>query len=87
MKKLLDLEEDILNLIGDYVKQDNKHRIKKEKDFLKTDEILNYLKKKNKFIREEIGEAIYSQLFKKCYSKDEIEEYKSSRNLLTILNI
>ena len=87
MKNLLDLQEDILNLIGDYVKQDNKHRIDKEKDFLKTDDILNYLKKKNKFIAEEIGEAIYSQLYKKCYSQDEIEEYKSSRNLLTILNI
>ncbi len=29
--KILDLENDILNMMGDYVKQDNKKRIRKEK--------------------------------------------------------
>ena len=41
---------------------------------------------KNKFIREEIGEAIYSQLFKKCYTEEEINEYKKTRNLNEIFN-
>ena len=82
---LLDLEEDILNIIGDFVKQDNKYRIKKENDFKKTDEILEYLKKKKMFIAEEIGEAIYSQLFKNCYSQEDIEEYEVTRKLKNLL--
>ena len=32
---LLDLDNDILNIIGDYVKKDNKRRIRKENDFEK----------------------------------------------------
>ena len=32
---LLDLNNDILNIIGDYVKKDNKRRIRKEKMILK----------------------------------------------------
>ena len=81
MTKLLDLDDDILNIIGDYVKEDNKHRIKKEKDFESTDYIMNRLKMKNNFTREEIGEAIYSQLFKKCYKSEEIQEYIDTRKL------
>ena len=38
---LLDLDNDILNIIGDYVKKDNKRRIRKENDFEKTDFIMN----------------------------------------------
>ncbi len=34
---LLDLDNDILNRIGDYVKSDNAYSFEKEKDFLKTD--------------------------------------------------
>ena len=34
---LLDLNNDILNINGDYVKKDNDHRIDKEFDFEKTD--------------------------------------------------
>ena len=41
---LLDLDNDILNVIGDYVKKDNERRIDKEDDFKKTDFIMNYLK-------------------------------------------
>ncbi len=58
---LLDLDNDILNIIGEYVKKDNNRRIKKEDDFHKTDFIMDHLKRKNKFIKEEIGEATYSQ--------------------------
>ena len=83
--ELNDLNNDVLNIIGNYVKQDNKKRIereiRKEEDFKATDFILNYLKQKNKFIKEEIGEAIYSQLFKKCYTEEEINEYIETRNL------
>ena len=32
---LLDLDNDILNVIGDYVKKDNERRIDKEDDFKK----------------------------------------------------
>ena len=46
---LLDLDNDILNIIGDYVKKDNERRIDKEDDFKKTDFIMNYLKENNKF--------------------------------------
>ena len=34
---LLDLDNDILNIIGDYVKMDNAYRIEKEKDFEEMD--------------------------------------------------
>ena len=37
MTNLLDLDNDILQIIGDYVKMDNAYRIEKEKDFEKTD--------------------------------------------------
>jgi hypothetical protein len=42
---------------------------------------MDSLKRKNMFIKEEVGEAIYSQLFKNCYTKEEIDEYKETRNL------
>ena len=77
---LLDLDNDILNIIGDYVKKDNNRRIKKEDDFKKTDFIMDRLKRKNNFIKKEIGEAIYSQLFKNCCTKEEIDEYIETRN-------
>jgi hypothetical protein len=54
---LLDLNNDILNIIGDYVKKDNDRRIDKEYDFEKTDFIMNYLKENNKFNKYEIGEG------------------------------
>ena len=81
MTKLLDLDDDILYIIGNYVKKDNERKIKKEKDFESTDYIMNRLKMKNNFTREEIGEAIYSQLFKKCYTSEEIQEYIDTREL------
>jgi SAM-dependent methyltransferase len=47
---LLDLDNDILNIIGDYVKHDNNRRIRKEHNFNETDFIMNYLKKEKKFM-------------------------------------
>ena len=82
---LLDLDNDILNIIGGYVKHDNNRRIRKEHNFNETDFIINRLKRKNNFIKKEIGEAIYSQLFKNCHTKDEINEYIETRNLKDIL--
>ncbi len=41
---LLDIDIDILNIIGDYVKQDNNRRIRKEYNFNATDFIINRLK-------------------------------------------
>ena len=73
---LLDLDNDILNVIGDYVKKDNERRIDKEDDFKKTDFIMNYLKENNKFNKYEIGEALYSQLFKIVVQK------RKSKNML-----
>ena len=82
---LLDLDKDILNIIGDYVRKDNNRRIRKEHNFNETDNIINYLKREKKFIKKEIGEAIYSQLFKNCHTKEEINEYIETRNLNNIL--
>ena len=64
---LLDLDNDILNIIGDYVKIDNAYRIAKEKDFLNTDKLMNNLKENNKKNKHEIKEVLYSSLFKLCY--------------------
>ena len=82
---LLDLDNDILYIIGGYVKHDNNRRIRKEHNFNETDFIINRLKRKNNFIKNEIGEAIYSQLFKNCHTKDESNEYIETRNLKDIL--
>ena len=78
-------KDDILYIIGGYVKHDNNRRIRKEHNFNETDFIINYLKREKKFIKKEIGEAIYSQLFKNCLTKDEINEYIETRNLKGIL--
>ena len=78
---LLDLDNDVLNIIGGYVKKDNERRIDKEDDFEKTDFIINYLKENNKLNKYEVGEAIYSQLFKNGCTEEEIKEYVETRNL------
>ena len=78
---LLDLDDDILNIIGGYVKKDNERRIDKEDDFEKTDFIINYLKENNKLNKYEVGEAIYSQLFKNGCTEEEIKEYVETRKL------
>ncbi len=61
---LLDLDNDILNIIGDYVKKDNERRMDKEDDLKKQIFFMNYLKENNKFSKYEIGKALYSQLYK-----------------------
>ncbi len=78
---LSDLKNDILEIIGGYVKRDNELRMDKEDDFKKTDFIMNYLKENNKFNKYEIGEALYSQLFINCCTEEEIKEYVETRKL------
>jgi hypothetical protein len=78
---LIDLDNDILNIIDEYVKKDNARRIDKEDDFEKTDWIMNYLKENNKLNKYDIGEAIYYQLFKNCCTEEEIDGYIDTRKL------
>ncbi len=42
---------------------------------------MNYLKEKNKFIKYEICEALYSQLLKNCCTEEEFKEYVETRKL------
>ncbi len=76
---LLDSDNDILNVIGDYVKKDNERRIDKDDDLKKI--VMNQLKENNKFHKYEIGEFLYSQLFKLCCTDEEIKEYVETRKL------
>ncbi len=41
---------------------------------------MDLLKKKNKFNKEEICELLYSQLFKICYTDEEVDEYLITQN-------
>ncbi len=52
---LLDLDNDILNIIGDFVKKDNNRRIRKEHNFKETDFIINYLKEKRNLLKRNWG--------------------------------
>ena len=65
---LLDLDDDILNIIGGFVKTDNAYRIENEEDFVNTDNYINYLRENNKLNKYEIKEVLYSSLFKLCYT-------------------
>ena len=61
---LLDLDNDILNIIGDYVKHDNNRRIRKEHNFNETDFIMNYLKREKKFneVSKKVEEKIDAKI-------------------------
>ncbi len=72
---LLDLDNDVLNIIGDYVKKIMSVELIKKMILKKMDRTINYLKENNKLNKYEIGEAIYSQLFKNCCTEEEIDEY------------
>ncbi len=48
---------------------------KKENDCEATDFIMNYWKINKKLNKYEINEALYSQLFKNCYTTEEIKEF------------
>ena len=79
---LLDLNNDVLNIIGDYVKKDNNERIQ-DYDFLYyiiTE--LMYELKSNKLSKHKIGQVIYSKLVNYYhYSEEYIAEYISTNKL------
>ena len=79
---LLDLNNDVLNIIGDYVKKDNNERIQ-DYDFLYyiiTE--LMYELKLNKLSKHKIGQVIYSKLVNYYhYSEEFIAEYMLTNKL------
>ena len=73
---LLDLNNDILNIIGDYVKKDNNERIQNFKfiDYVIT-ELMDELKPVQ-LSKHKMGQVIYSQLVNYYdYSEEFIAEY------------
>ncbi len=78
---LLDFNNDILNIIGDNVKQDNVSRLKKE-DFESTDYIIGeliYELEDNCVTRKKIGNIIFSNLNLIYNREEEIKEYIYTR--------
>ena len=69
------MNNDVLNIIGDYVKRDNI----KEEIFKRVDRWVNYLKKKSRFGRDNMRWLVYYKLFD-C-DNDEIDEYIKTRDL------
>ena len=53
----------------------------KEEDFKYADEGIEYLKKNNQFVEENINEIIYDRLFKSGRSRNDIKEYRKTRHL------
>ena len=72
---LLDLNNDVLNISGAYIKQDNV----KEEIFERTDRWTYYLKKKNRFGKDEMRWLVWRKLYD-CYDH-EIDEYIKTRDL------
>ena len=72
---LLDMNNDVLNIIGDYIKRDNV----KEEIFQHADRWVNYLKNKNRFNKHEMRWLVWYKLFD-C-DNDEIDEYIKTRYL------
>ncbi len=54
--------------------------MEKEEDFKYADEGIEYLKMNNQFVEENINEIIYDRLFKRGYSRNDIQEYRKTRN-------
>ena len=83
---LLDLNNDVLNIIGDYVKKDNNERIQNYAflDYVITE--LLYKLKLNKLSKHKIGQAIYSKLvYYHHYSEEFIAEYILTNKLTEYL--
>ncbi len=79
----LDLNNDILNIIDNYVKKDNVFRIDKEVDFKSTDHIIGeliYELEEDCITKKIISMAIYSN-FNLIYDSEE-EIYISQENLV-----
>ncbi len=83
---LLDLNNDILNIIGGYVKKDNNERIQNYNfiDYVIT-EIMDDLKS-DKLSKHKIGRVIYSELvYSYEYSEEFIAEYILTNKLTEYL--
>jgi hypothetical protein len=72
---LLDLNNDVLNIIGDYVKRNNEV----EEIFKYADRWINYLKNKNRFGKDNMYWLIYYKLH--YCDNNEIDEYIKTRDL------
>jgi hypothetical protein len=72
---LLDMNNDVLNIIGDYVKRNNEV----EEIFKRVDKWTNYLKNRNRFGKDKMYWLIYYKLYDCSY--DEIDEYIKTRDL------
>ena len=72
---ILHLNNDVLNMIGDFVKRD----IVKEEIFERTDRWTHYLKKKNRFGKDKMFWLVWRKLYD-CYDH-EIDEYIKTRDL------
>ncbi len=66
---LLDLDNNILEIIGDYVKKDNQHRFDNEDSFELTDFYLKNLKEENKFTKYEINDLLIVIYLKRVVRK------------------
>ena len=73
---LLDLNNDVLNIIGDYVKKDNNERIQDFQFIYYVITELMYKLKLDKLSKHKIGQVIYSKLVNYYhYSEELIAEY------------
>ncbi len=54
--------------------------MEKEEDFKHADEGMEDLKKNNQFVEENVNEIIYDRLFKRGRSRNDIREYRKTRN-------
>ncbi len=87
---LLDLDNDILNIIGDYVIEDNIKNdclrqwieIYTKKIIIKDLEKEIAILKPNDTTGEKIGSLIYSKIYKTIFSEDEIYDFLSDRGLM-----
>ena len=86
---LLDLDDDILNIIGDYVKKDNIDRIEKFKQdiFEFVDKYMKKARKNTKLSRDETRETIwlafdeiYTFRFGPCYDNNKLIELNNFYN-------
>ena len=79
---LLDLNSDILEIIGDYVKKDNNERIQDYEFLYYVITELLYKLKFDKLSKHKMGQIIYSKLVNYYhYSEEYIAEYISTNKL------
>ncbi len=91
---LLDLDNDVLNIIGDYVKQDNKTRIenerKREKEFIfkGIDNNIQFLIKINNFNINQVNNIVAGLINDNILTFEECKEYADTvkERIFNILN-